>query len=262
MNQNRSNMATDRGYVGPEPRYEPELFELEPHLSTYGEYRPTFFVQKRMLLALALAIGMGMLLFVIKPDSNLVANSVEAAVLSEPMQPDIVEDTEMPTGSLLAPFFTPEVKHWEPMIQKWSATFDLDPNLVAIIMQVESCGDPSAVSVAGAQGLFQVMPFHFDPGENGFDPETNAFRGLNYFRDRLVQTEGDIGLAFAGYNGGHVAAGSGWDFWANETRSYYVWTTGIYQDIASGEMESNTLQRWLQAGGASLCRQASDRLGL
>jgi soluble lytic murein transglycosylase-like protein len=129
-------------------------------------------------------------------------------------------------------------------------------------MQVESCGDPFALSGAGAQGLFQVMPFHFDPGENGFDPETNAHRGLSYYRDRLVQTGGDIGLAFAGYNGGHVAAGSGWDYWANETRSYYVWTTGIYQDITSGEVESNTLQRWLQAGGASLCRQASDRLGL
>ncbi len=162
----------------------------------------------------------------------------------------------------LAPVFTPEVMHWQPKILEWAAAYGLDPNLVAIIMQIESCGDPNAVSRSGAQGLFQVMPFHFAAGENMQDPDTNAARGMAYFVERLNQTNGDIGRAFAGYNGGHVAAGSSWDNWAHETQRYFVWSTGIYEDIQSGSATSATVQEWLNAGGASLCRQAASRLGL
>jgi soluble lytic murein transglycosylase-like protein len=144
----------------------------------------------------------------------------------------------------------------------WSEMYGVDPNLTAIIMQIESCGDPRAASHAGAQGLFQVMPFHFAAGEDSLDPDTNARRGLNYFVERLNQTNGDIGRAFAGYNGGHVAAAASWDQWAAETQRYYRWSTGIYSDIQSGVTESPTVQNWLQAGGASLCRQAAQRLGL
>ena len=99
-------------------------------------------------------------------------------------------------------------------------------------------------------------------GEDGFDPETNGRRGLNYFLGRMEQTGGDVGLSFAGYNGGHVAAGTTWDYWAAETQRYYVWTTGIFQDVNSNQAESETLGRWLEAGGASLCQQAAARLGL
>ena len=143
-----------------------------------------------------------------------------------------------------------------------SQEFGVDPNLTAIIMQIESCGDPQAVSHAGAQGLFQVMPFHFAAGEDSLDPDTNARRGINYFVERLNQTNRDIGRAFAGYNGGHVAAGNSWDQWADETQRYFRWSTGIYEDIQAGRTDSPTLQAWLQAGGASLCRQAAQRLGL
>jgi hypothetical protein len=78
----------------------------------------------------------------------------------------------------------------------------------------------------------------------------------------LKQTNGDIGRAFAGYNGGHVAAGGSWDSWPAETQRYYVWTTGLLRDLEAGTETSPTLQEWLAAGGASLCRQAAGRLGL
>jgi len=162
----------------------------------------------------------------------------------------------------LSPVFTREVLHWAPQIETWAGLFGLDPNLVAIIMQIESCGDQGALSHAGAQGLFQVMPFHFGAGENALDPETNARRGLNYFVERLNQTGGDVGRAFAGYNGGQRAAASSWETWPAETQRYYKWSTGIYNDIQAGLTESPTLQSWLQAGGASLCRQAAGRIGL
>jgi soluble lytic murein transglycosylase-like protein len=167
-----------------------------------------------------------------------------------------------PGRGSLSPIFTPEVLYWEPKIVDWAEAYGVDPNMAAIIMQVESCGDPEAISIAGAQGLFQVMPFHFLAEENSLDPDTNAMRGLLYFADRLKQTNGDVGRAFAGYNGGHVAAASGWDSWAYETQRYYIWTTGLYTDIKSGTSESPTLERWLAAGGTGLCRQAANRLGL
>ena len=166
------------------------------------------------------------------------------------------------SGAAIAPGFAPAVQYWAPQIVAWAQEFDLDPNLAATIMQVESCGDPAAISSAGAQGLFQVMPFHFSPGEDSLDPDTNARRGLAYFVERLQQTSGDVGRAFAGYNGGHGAAAAGWDNWLPETQRYYVWTTGIYGDIQHGNNENPTLQRWLQAGGASLCQQAAQRLGM
>ena len=162
----------------------------------------------------------------------------------------------------ISPVFSSEIHHWAPQIVQWAAEHSLDPNMVATIMQIESCGDPQARSHAGAQGLFQVMPFHFVAGEDMLDPNTNARRGMAYFAERLVQTAGDVGKAFAGYNGGHVAAGGSWDTWANETQRYYTWSTGIYEDAKAGLAESPTLKEWLAAGGASLCQQAANRLGL
>ncbi len=165
-------------------------------------------------------------------------------------------------SSQLAPFFSQSVLYWEDDIVAWAERHNLDPNMVATVMQIESCGDPRAISSAGAMGLFQVMPFHFQAGEDGFDPDTNALRGMNYLAERLIQTNGEIGHAFAGYNGGHIAASGNWNSWANETQRYYKWTTGVYSDALNGNRRSTTIDEWLAAGGASLCIQAEQRLGL
>ncbi|MGH2538831.1 MAG: transglycosylase SLT domain-containing protein [Candidatus Promineifilaceae bacterium] len=214
-------------------------------------------MHKRMALALTFALAVGFALLSFNPASQPASAGSE----SRPQTLGASAGSAA-VGSGLAPIFTPEVLFWTPKILQWAAAHGLDPNLVAIIIQVESCGDPQAVSSAGAQGLFQVMPFHFEAGEQTLDPDTNAHRGLSYFVDRLAQTSGDIGRSFAGYNGGHVAAGGQWDSWAAETQRYFTWTTGLYQDIQAGTGSSPTLEAWLQAGGASLCRQAAARLGL
>ena len=78
----------------------------------------------------------------------------------------------------ISPLFTPEVQAWESEILAWSEKYRLDPNLVATVMQIESCGYQMAESRAGAKGLFQVMPYHFQDGENPYHPSTNAKRGL------------------------------------------------------------------------------------
>lgn len=224
-------------------------------------------VDKRMVTLLLAALLFGALLVAFSPAGRgeaLGAGNALAAAQSPPADSDanLQVSGQVAAQSGLSPVFTREVKYWEAKILAWAAAAGVDPDMAATVMQIESCGDPQAVSVAGAQGLFQVMPFHFAPGENTLDPDTNAARGLRYLADRLAQTQGEVGHAFAGYNGGHVAAGGGWNDWAAETQRYYVWSTGIYGEAKQGLTESATLQEWLAAGGASLCRQAAGRLGL
>lgn len=166
------------------------------------------------------------------------------------------------SSNQLAPFFAPSVLHWEGQILAWAATHELDPNLVATVMQIESCGDPGATSGAGAMGLFQVMPYHFVTGENSYDPDTNALRGLGYLARSLEAFTGDAAMALAGYNGGISGASRPQSAWANETVNYKYWGENIYADAAAGHSSSPVLEEWLAAGGASLCAQAQDRLAL
>jgi soluble lytic murein transglycosylase-like protein len=171
------------------------------------------------------------------------------------------------TVTTLAPLFTPEVRYWAGVIQSWAAESGLDANLLATVMQIESCGDPLARSRAGAMGLFQVMPYHFYAMDNPYDPDTNALRGMAYLKRSLEAAQGDIRLTLAGYNGGISVISRAESAWAEETQRYVYWGSGIYQDAVttndtSGAGESLRLQEWLAAGGTSLCKQARQRLGM
>jgi soluble lytic murein transglycosylase-like protein len=165
-------------------------------------------------------------------------------------------------GGQIASFFTPEVQYWEPKIVSWSQEMGLDPNLVATVMQIESCGDPHARSGVGAMGLFQVMPFHFASGEDPYKPNINARRGLAFLKTALDTRGGDPKLALASYNAGIGGASQPEQNWPAETIRYVYWGTGIYQDAKKGRAESARLEEWLSAGGASLCRQAAQSLGI
>lgn len=147
---------------------------------------------------------------------------------------------------------------WEHEIYKWSGQYDLDPNLIATVMQIESCGHPMISSKAGALGLFQVMPYHFGTEEDPLDPETNARRGLTYLARALDLSGGRLDLALAGYNGGHSVIEQDLYLWPYETRRYVYWGTGILDDIQKGLEISQRLEEWFSAGGTSLCRRAAE----
>lgn len=244
-----------------------EQFEYEPEIIIGEQDLPPDPMQRRMTMILVFVL-VGALLFgllvvprLANADLPLISDSSAETVANMVAAEEPVNKTVNYEGKISA-VFSDEVKYWESDIVRWASEHSLDPDMVATIMQIESCGDPQALSIAGAQGLFQVMPFHFTAGENMLDPNTNARRGMNYFAERLVQTAGDVGKAFAGYNGGHVAAGGSWNSWAAETQRYYVWSTGIYEDAKAGLTQSPTLQEWYAAGGISLCQQAANRLNL
>lgn len=164
--------------------------------------------------------------------------------------------------SNIAPLFTPEVRHWAGDIGRWAHDNELDPNLLATVMQIESCGHPDVSSYAGAQGLFQVMPFHFDAGENQLDPNTNAKRGASFLKVCTGYANGDSGLAMACYNGGPSVTMKPYAQWPDQTQRYYMWGTGIYADAQNNSSHSETLDRWLAAGGSGLCQMAASTLGM
>lgn len=166
------------------------------------------------------------------------------------------ESTSKIANSFLSPVFTPEVHRWSPLILAWQNIYGVDADLIATLIQIESCGYAEAVSTSGALGLFQVMPFHFLVGENGLDVATNGQRGMEYLVLGLRLSGGDVGLALAGYNGGHSMITRPKQDWSDETRRYYQWGMGIYQDAKSGLQQSPTLEEWLGAGGSNLCRMA------
>lgn len=166
------------------------------------------------------------------------------------------------TSINISPIFRIEVLHWADSIVEWASASNLDPNLVATIMQIESCGDPRAISSAGAMGLFQVMPFHFYESDNPYNPNTNATRGLNYLVRSLETANGDVRLALAGYNGGIGVINRGEYTWHAQTKRYVQYGFPIYQDAISGNEFSESLNEWYTKYGVSLCKQAAQRLGL
>jgi soluble lytic murein transglycosylase-like protein len=160
--------------------------------------------------------------------------------------------------SSIAPLFTAEVDRWGADIDRWATQYGLDPNLLATVMQIESCGDATVSSHAGAQGLFQVMPFHFSEGEVYTDPDTNAMRSANFLNQCLGWANGDAGLALGCYNGGPSIVNRPFANWPAETQRYYRWGTGIYADAQANLSSSPTLENWLGAGGVGLCNRAAN----
>lgn len=257
-------------YMDTLDHYETPLLDQRAKYFDKGEVDPVRQIQIRMVLifgiVLMVASALSLLALPVKVGTGSASSAEEetqispasnkAAIAAPPQAATIL------LGSSISPLFTPEVHYWEADIVKWANQHDVDPNAVATIMQIESCGNPQAVSSAGARGLFQVMPFHFGAGEEMMDPDTNARRGLDFLNEQLKYTGGDIFLSFAGYNGGYAASGGNYNNWPDETKRYYQWAKGIYEDASSGATSSETLNAWLDAGGRPGCQIAAGNLGL
>ena len=82
---------------------------------------------------------------------------------------------------------------------------DLPPELILAVIEVESNFDRYAISVAGALGLMQVMPFWKDeigrPDDNLIRVDTNLRYGCTILRFYLDKENGDLRRALGRYNG-------------------------------------------------------------
>jgi soluble lytic murein transglycosylase-like protein len=80
----------------------------------------------------------------------------------------------------------------------------IDADLVRAVAKVESGGNASAVSHAGAKGLMQLMDGTARSlgVTDSFDPSQNAAGGAKYLRQMLNRFGGDVTKALAAYNAG------------------------------------------------------------
>jgi soluble lytic murein transglycosylase-like protein len=81
----------------------------------------------------------------------------------------------------------------------------IEPELVLALIEVESRFDEYAISVSGARGLMQVMPFWLDEigisDQNLFKIRTNIRMGCTILRYYIDMEPEDLGRALARYNG-------------------------------------------------------------
>lgn len=81
----------------------------------------------------------------------------------------------------------------------------IEPELVLAVIEVESRFDEFAISVSGARGLMQVMPFWLDEigisDQNLFKIRTNLRMGCTILRYYMDMEPGNLGRALARYNG-------------------------------------------------------------
>lgn len=98
-----------------------------------------------------------------------------------------------------------------PTIIQESKANNLEPELVAAVIQVESSWYPKAESEAGACGLMQVIP-KWNPKDDGTlytceelkDPKTNIKAGTKALRWWMDRAKGDVPLALCAYNAGYT----------------------------------------------------------
>ncbi|HEY4160880.1 MAG TPA: transglycosylase SLT domain-containing protein [Candidatus Saccharimonadales bacterium] len=185
------------------------------------------------------------------------------------------------SAGITASWIPPTVRHWSPTIDQMAKKYDIDPNLVAIIMTMESGGDPKAKSGAGAVGLMQVTPLtaediaarRLKTPVKKYDltnPTTNIEFGVAY----LAYVRGLFGtvsqgpswtntveLIGAGYNGGPGAAESleaGKGLTDTQTVVYSRDAFNMWRERHSSD--SPTFDRWKERGGSLLLQNAQTDL--
>lgn len=81
----------------------------------------------------------------------------------------------------------------------------LSPELVLAVIDIESAFNPYAISIVGARGLMQVMPFWLKeigrPGDSLFRVQTNLRYGCTILKHYLDREKGNLNLALRRYNG-------------------------------------------------------------
>ncbi|QHP80644.1 lytic transglycosylase domain-containing protein [Pectobacterium odoriferum] len=99
-------------------------------------------------------------------------------------------------------FLGPAPTQYDQYFEEAAKANNVDARWLKAIAGAESSWDPNAKSSAGAQGLMQVMPFNFQPGEKPFDPRDNIMAGARVLAWAMQQSGGDFDEALRYYNGG------------------------------------------------------------
>jgi len=178
-------------------------------------------------------------------------------------------------GEIDIPWLPATIAVWNDRLIAAGQAHGVDPALLAIVMLVESGGNPLARSGAGATGLMQVMPgtaadIARQRGLAGYtpdmlaDPGTNIDFGAWYLSQQLKSFgsaddpdwQRSVEVAATAYNGGpgsaqRFLAGGGLP---NETNRYLQWVGGMWRERR--QAASPTFDAWMRAGGSALVQAA------
>ncbi|WP_211611791.1 lytic transglycosylase domain-containing protein [Paraburkholderia haematera] len=135
-------------------------------------------------------------------------------------QPDAADDDSKPLSVVIQPGYpqssgpalgpspsvASRVMALAPVINEAARATDMDGALLMAVIDVESGGNPQAVSPKGATGLMQLMPGTGarHGASNLFDPRQNIAAGARYLK-QLMRQFGDLQLVLAAYNAGEGA---------------------------------------------------------
>lgn len=195
----------------------------------------------------------------------------------------LVHNAQVPlkpeASGITATWIPPTVKRWQGPIDEMAKKYDIDPNLLAIIMTLESGGYSKANSGV-ANGLMQITPLtakeiaakHLKQptkSYNLWDPRTNIefdAAYLAYLRDQFGAVnqgpswDSTVELIAAGYNGGPGAANS-----VEQGKGLHDTQTVIYSRDAFNmwrerhASSSPTFDRWKERGGSILLDLATPK---
>jgi hypothetical protein len=225
-----------------------KLRRLHPRLPTLKEF---------LLLLLGAVLALGCVWIVHYRDTHRVPLTFKQAGITSPWIPDTV-------------------KRWQDPINEMAKKYNVDPNLLAILMTLESGGSAKAES-GQASGLMQITPgtakdiaskYLKQPTTtyNLQDPQTNIEFGAayvaylrNYFGDYRQGPDWNstVELIAAGYNGGPGAAGSvlkGTGLSDTQTVVYSRDAFNMWRERYASK--SPTFDRWQERGGSELIDQA------
>ncbi|HEY5806116.1 MAG TPA: transglycosylase SLT domain-containing protein, partial [Candidatus Saccharimonadales bacterium] len=194
----------------------------------------------------------------------------------------VTRDQEVPlkpqVAKITSPWIPDTVKRWEGPIVEMAKKYDMDPNLLAIIMTLESGGYSQAESEIGAKGLLQITPptagdiaaKHLKEPVETYDlsdPRTNIEFGaayLAYLREEFGEQSqapswnATVELIAAGYNGGPGTAGKlyrGEGITNTEAVAYSRDAYNMWRERHANT--SPTYDRWFERGGSRLIEKAN-----
>lgn len=107
----------------------------------------------------------------------------------------------------------PGSEPYRPIIERWCAAYNVNPNLAAAVLEVESSGRIHSVSPSGAIGLMQLMPataeevakelgLKVPTREELMDPELNIRLGVAYLAKLRVRFGEEREFVIAAYHAG------------------------------------------------------------
>jgi len=164
---------------------------------------------------------------IVQPDLE---NPQQTPVISRPFQ----EDPKFPDRSR-------EIDGRQDidfLIREAAVKYDVDPDLIRSVIEVESNFDPRAMSPVGAQGMMQLMPgTAAELGvRNPFDPGQNIDGGTRYLRRLLDRYGGNRRLALAAYNWGMGNLEKRPESLPRETRRYLMKVEKAYQQYSGAPL--------------------------